>query len=364
MKIRYRLVFNRRHYADLLGRSLIQIEARQASKKAYFSTGVYIREEEWNGTVTGHPNASRLNAYILDLMIKLEDIELDLWKHGITPTLDHLRQSWRAKEKLTDFGTFARSILRNNGRKKCTQENLNGTIRKCEAFRKVPVSQIDYCYLKDFEQWLRDRGIHNNTIAKQMTNIRTIISEALRCGMIKDDPFLQYQKPKLIPKPHITLTESEIGRISKVPIHPNVRDAFIFCCRTGLRYSDYRNLSNAQWKKQGKKLWLIVDTQKTGVEVRLPMHLIGDISHPDIGCNSDTNRQLKEILKAAKIDKHVTFHTARHTFATSMLNRGVDITTVQRLLGHTSVRMTQKYAETKDFKVEHDLRKAFKVDNG
>ena len=241
-------------------------------------------------------------------------------------------------------------------------DNLLGTVRKIEAFRSVAVSDIDYTYLKEFEQWMRDRGISNNTISKQMTNIRTIISEAIRSGLVKDDPFLVYQKPKIIPKPHITLTERELERIGKVPFSANVRDAFIFCCRTGLRYSDYRHLDDARWVAQGRKLWLVVDTQKTGVDVRLPMHLIGDYPHPRIGCNSDVNRQLKEILKAAKITKPVTFHTARHTFATLMLNKGVDVTSVQRLLGHTTVRMTQRYAETKDSKVEKDVRKALKVD--
>lgn len=362
MKIRYRLVYDRKHDSARRASALIQVEARKDGRKAYFSTGVYIRPEQWDGTVVNHPNAADLNAYLTDQIMKLESIELDLWKHGIEPSLDHLRKGHRAKSKLTDFGTFARSVVSRGGRRKCTVDNLLGTVRKIEAFRSVAVSDIDYAYLKEFEQWMRDRGISNNTISKQMTNIRTIISEAIRSGLVKDDPFLVYQKPKIIPKPHITLTERELDRISRVPFSANVRDAFLFCCRTGLRYSDYRHLDKARWVAQGKKLWLVVSTQKTGAEVHLPMHLIGDYPHPRIGCNSDVNRQLKEILKAAKITKPVTFHTARHTFATLMLNKGVDVTSVQRLLGHTTVRMTQRYAETKDSKVERDVRKALKVD--
>lgn len=360
MKIRYRLVFNRKHTTDKQGRSLIQIEARKNGKKAYFSTNVYVTEDQWNGFVANHFNGNEINAYLVDEIMKMEAIEMDLWKHGIEPTLDHLRRGYRQKEKLTDFGSFAKSAIKNSMRKSATQDNLLGTVKKIERFRKVSISEIDYAYLKEFEKWMRDHGISNNTIAKQMTNVRTIISEAIRNGLVKEDPFQKYQKPHLTIPPHITLTEVEIDKISKVRIHTNVRDAFIFCCRTGLRYSDYINLKNAQWKKEGKKLWLIVGTQKTGVEVRLPMHLICEYPHPPIGCNSDTNRQLKEILNAAKIEKRVTFHTARHTFATLMLNKGVDITSVQRMLGHTSVRMTQRYAETKDFKVENDVRKALK----
>ncbi len=364
MKIRYRVVFNRKHIADAMGRSLIQIEARKGARKAYFSTNVYITPEQWKNAIVEHPNAAELNAYVLDCMMRLEAIELDLWKHGIEPTLDHLRRGWRAKAKLTDFGEFARSVVCKSERKQRTVDNIMHTIRKVESFRKVCISEIDYTYLKEFEQWLRERGICQNTIAKQMTNIRTIISEAVRAGLVTDDPFLKYQKPKTIPKEHITLTEREIKRVEKVSVHTNVRDAFLFCCHTGLRYSDYCALSDDCWKMQGKKRWLIVSTQKTGAVVRLPMHLLGDYPHPKIGCNSDTNRQLHEIVKAARIDKRVTFHTARHTFATLMLNKGVDITSVQTMLGHTSIRMTQRYAETKDRKVERDVRKAMRVENG
>lgn len=87
MKIRYRLVFDRKHDGERRGSALVQIEARKDGRKAYFSTGVYVRTDQWDGTVAGHPNAADLNAYLTDQIMKLEAIELDLWKHGIEPTL-------------------------------------------------------------------------------------------------------------------------------------------------------------------------------------------------------------------------------------------------------------------------------------
>ena len=364
MKIKYRPVFNRKKQLDAQGNALVQIEAYLRPYKAYFSTGVRVSPDQWNGMIVAHPNAQELNAFIIECITKLESIEMDLWKHGITPNLDHLRKAWKSGTKLTDFGSFARSVIRQSDRRQRTKDNLLHTVKSVDTFRKVDIGEIDYAYLKEYEQWLRGRGIHENTISKQMTNIQTIISEAMRFGLLKDNPFLVYQKPKVVQKPHVTLTERELKKIASVQQHKNVRDAFLFCCHTGLRYGDYKNLNDAQWVNTGKKKWLVVDTQKTGAVVRIPLHLIGEYPHPPIGSNSDVNRQLKEIMKLARINKCVTFHTARHTFATILLNKGVDLVSVQKLLGHTSVRMTQRYAETKDRKVETDLRKAMKVENG
>lgn len=362
MKIKYRPVFNRKNQLDAQGNALVQIECYLRPRKAYFSTDIKVSPEQWRGLVVSHKNASELNAYIIECITKLEAIEMDLWKHGVTPTLDHLRRAWKSGMKLTDFGAFARSVITHSDRKPRTIDNLMHTIRSVDSFRKVDISDIDYAYLKEFEQWLRERGIHDNTISKQMTNIQTIISEAMRFGLVKENPFLVYQKPKIVQRSHVTLTEREMRRVASVQVHTAVRDAFLFCCHTGLRFGDYKRLDEAQWVNNGKKRWLVIDTQKTGAIVRLPIHLIGDYPHPHIGSNSDVNRQLRDIIQHARINKHVTFHTARHTFATVLLNKGVDLVSVQKLLGHTSVRMTQRYAETKDRKVEQDLRKAMKVE--
>lgn len=79
-----------------------------------------------------------------------------------------------------------------------------------------------------------------------------------------------------------------------------------------------------------------------------------------IGCNADVNRTLKDIVTAAGISKRVTFHTSRHTFATLLLADGVAITTIQKLLGHTSVKTTQIYSEVLDDTLTNDLKMVLK----
>ena len=128
-------------------------------------------------------------------------------------------------------------------------------------------------------------------------------------------------------------------------------EAFLFCCYTGLRYSDFTHLSDSNIVFIEKQPWLVFTTIKTGTEVRLPLTLLfegkawkllrkyqkhlNEFFH--IKANSTVNKELIRIGKLADIQKHFSFHSARHTNATLLIYKGVNITTVQKLLGHRSV---------------------------
>lgn len=359
MKIKYRYVFNRTKRLNKMRQGLIQIEAYKLGKKAYFSTHIYVREEQFDGMIVQHPHAADLNAMLTDMILKLESIELDLWKHGIEPTLDHLRQGWRESHKLTDFIWFAAQTVAASSRKDSTKQNLFQTISKLAKFRRCSVAEIDYLYLRGFEEWLRGQNISRNTIQKEMSNFRALISEAIRAGLLKENPFDRYQMPRTEKKQHVVLTEDEIARIAKCPINTNVRDAFLFCCKTGMRYSDYVRLSEANFKVIQGREWLVFCTVKTHTTVYFPYYLVGPLPYPAISNNAVVNRQLQKICSQAGITKSVTFHTSRHTFATRMLSLGIPITTVQQMLGHSSVKMTERYAETTLGKIEADMCKIF-----
>ena len=136
----------------------------------------------------------------------------------------------------------------------------------------------------------------------------------------------------------------------------HVLDAFLFCCYVGLRFSDFASSPCKLIKVNGKR-WLHFKSIKTGIELRLPLHLLFEGRHwlfvdkyniaefASLGSNSEVNKCLAQITMIARIKKHVTYHTARHTCATLLIHQGVPITTVQKLLGHTSVKTTEIYSE-------------------
>ena len=117
--------------------------------------------------------------------------------------------------------------------------------------------------------------------------------------------------------------------------------------------------------------WIIFHSVKTGVEVKLPVYLLfegkpcrllgkyeGNWKHFfGLKSNTSVNYDLETIRKIAGIGKHFTFHSARHTNATLLIDQGVSITTIQKLLGHRNVSTTQVYAEIMGKTIVKDLMK-------
>lgn len=148
----------------------------------------------------------------------------------------------------------------------------------------------------------------------------------------------------------------------------HVLDAFLFCCYVGLRFSDFCQLTPANFIKINGNRWLHFKSIKTGIELRLPLHLLFEgkaltildryniEEFASLGCNSDVNKYLAQIAEMARIKKHITYHTARHTCATLLIHQGIPITTVQKLLGHTSVKTTEIYSEVLSSTILRDLK--------
>ncbi len=365
MKIRYRFVFNRKRALNAMGEALVQIEAYQNRRKAYFSTNIYVKPSEWVcGIVVNRHDAEALNGMLTEQLMKLQAIEVAMWRCGTTPTLQHLREGWRRKETAATVLAFTQEVIGTSDRAESTKANLLSTARTLHRFRPAQLNELDFPLLCDFLRHLRERGNCLNTIAKHIHHLRTIVGETVRRGLIPNGyvPFerLQIRTER---REHVALSEDELRCIAQVDVFPQVRDAFLFCCRTGLRYSDYVRLANEHFRLIGEETWIEMQMKKTHQMVRVPLTaltpLVGEAgNHPAIPRNPLTNQQLKQIVEKAHITKRVTFHTARHTFATLLLAKGVPITTVQALLGHSSVRTTQRYAEVKQSTILNDLHRA------
>ena len=207
-----------------------------------------------------------------------------------------------------------------------------------------------------------------------MKELRTLVNEAINQGYMHADayPFRKY-KIKQEKGRHEFLTPDELKKLETVEVEEesmrHVLDAFLFCCYTGLRYSDFCQLSPANFIKVNGKRWLHFTSVKTGVEIRLPLHLLFESRalgildrYPDIGsfaalpCNSEVNKQLRKLAGLCGIKKRITYHVSRHTCATLLVHQGVAITTVQKLLGHTSVKTTQIYSEVLSSTIVRDLK--------
>lgn len=377
-KIKYRLVYNRKKQLNKQGTALVQVEASLNQRKVYFKTNIYLKPEHWDkrtSQVIVHPQANDLNAMLFEFVLHLQGVELALWKRGVPATLSLLKDAMKKNRPVNvTFPVFAKEYVTHSDRRESTKENLYTTITVLQEFRPgLDFKDITYTFLKDFEVYLREKGNGINTVAKHLRQLRTLVNEAINQGYIHADayPFRKF-KIKQEKGRHEFLTPDELKKLENLEVSDrklrHVLDAFLFCCYVGLRFSDFCQLSPANFIKVNGKKWLHFKSIKTGIELRLPLHLLFegkalaildryDIAEfASLASNSEVNKCLAQITMIARIKKHITYHTARHTCATLLIHQGVPITTVQRLLGHTSVKTTEIYSEILSSTIVKDLR--------
>lgn len=376
-KIKYRLVYNRKKQLNKQGTALVQVEASLNQRKIYFKTNIYLRPEHWDkrtAQVCNHPQADDLNSMLFEFVLHLQGIELSLWKRGVPATLSLLKDAMKKNRPVNvTFPVFAKEYVTHSDRRESTKENLYTTITVLQEFRPgLDFKDITYTFLKDFEVYLREKGNGVNTVAKHLRQLRTLVNEAINQGYIHADayPFRKF-KIKQEKGRHEFLTPDELKKLENFEMSDkklrHVLDAFLFCCYVGLRFSDFCQLTPANFIRVNGKRWLHFKSIKTGIELRLPLHLLFEgkalsildryniAEFASLGSNSEVNKCLAQISEMARIKKHITYHTARHTCATLLIHQGVPITTVQKLLGHTSVKTTEIYSEVLSSTIMRDL---------
>lgn len=358
--------------------ALVQAEALLNQRKVYFKTNIYLKPEHWDkqtSQVCNHPQANDLNTMLFEFVLHLQAIELSFWKRGIPVTLSLLKDAIKKDKPVNvTFPVFARIYVQESDRKRSTKENLLTTVTVLQEFRPgIDFKDITYTFLRDFEVHLKEKGNSVNTIAKHLRQLRTLVNEAINQGYIPSDayPFRKYKIKQEKGRKEF-LTPDELKRLENLDVDKKLRhvlDAFLFCCYTGLRYSDFCQLTPENIIRVNGKRWLYFKSVKTDVEIRLPLHLLFEgkalavlerydivTDFAKIGPNSEANKYLVQLAALARIRKHITYHLARHTCATLLVHQGVPITTVQKLLGHTSVRTTEVYSEVLSNTIIRDLK--------
>ena len=382
-KISYNLVFNRKKRLNKRGMALVQVEAYLNRKKMYFSTKIYLKPEQWDAKrkmVKNHPNANVLNRMLYENIAAIEQTELGLWQQGKSISLDLLKNSIdKPLSNGRSFLTFFKEEIANSSLKESTRQNHLSTLELLQEFKKeVLFTDLTFEFVSSFDNYLQSKGYHLNTIAKHMKHLKRYINVAINKEYmdIQKYAFRKY-KIKSIEGSHTHLAPEELHKFENLQLTgrytrlQKTKDAFLFCCYAGLRYSDFTNLTSANIVEFHQETWIIYKSVKTGMEVRLPLYLLFEgkgiqilqrykddfNSFFKLKDNSNINKELNILAGLAKIDKRVSFHTARHTNATLLLYNGANITTVQKLLGHKSVKTTQVYANIMDITVVRDLEK-------
>ncbi len=241
----------------------------------------------------------------------------------------------------------------------------------------MDINKLDFEFISDYEFWLKSvRKCEHNTTMKYLSNFRKIVNRCLLHGWLQKNPFMGFKMSKREVE-RTALTELELQALSAKKFAVErlglVRDIFLFSCYSGLAYADVKKLRRCEIiiGIDGEK-WLISKRQKTDITARIPVLpqalRIVDSYENDPQCilkdralpvlsNQKMNAYLKEIADMCGINKNLTYHIARHTFATTVtLSNGVPIETVSKMLGHRNLKTTQHYAKILDTKISADMK--------
>ncbi len=255
-----------------------------------------------------------------------------------------------------------------------TYMNLSRFIKEKYGKEDIPFNVLEYSFIEDYDLYLKtEQRMAKGSVLQHIVFLRKIIKRAMNKGIITRNPFFGYVPDQPVSK-HKWLSSEEIEKIMTTPIDkPSVdfvRDMFVFGVFTGLSYSDIKNLRQEQILTDSSgNQWINLKRQKTGSEsivplLDIPKEIIRKYEGTGEGgkvfkmlCMNVVCRYTKEIGKLCKLDKKLTFHMSRHSFATSVcLSQGVPIETLSQMMGHRNIKTTQIYAEITGAKIEEDMQ--------
>ena len=263
-----------------------------------------------------------------------------------------------------------------------TQRYLVKFIQKQFKSADLYLHELDYKFIYDFETFLRNhkpvdhqKPLNNNGVMKHIIRVKKMVHLAIRLEWISKDPFANYRL-KILKVNREHLSEKELKTMENKVFDNDridmIRDLFVFCCYTGLTYVDVINLKHDNIvEATDGEMWVRTCRQKTNIPVNTPLlpkaveilkkykdnqrASVTNTVFPVVS-NQKVNAYLKVIAEVCGIKKNITFHLARHTFATTVtLSNGVPIETVSKMLGHTKIATTQIYAKVLEKKISEDM---------
>lgn len=385
------LFYLRKNYLNKEGKAGIMIRLTVNGEVSQFSSKLDTEPDMWDvrtGRVAGNSmKARQLNGLLDNMQTSLRNHYYEIEKRESYVTAEKVRNAFLGIE--TKQRTLLELFKKQNddarklvgiSKTPATLAKYDRCYRRMEEFimyqyklSDIALKEINHMFITDFETYLRSVSKCNeNTTAKFMQTFRMIVIIAKNNGWIFTDPFANYKiRLKRVDRGY--LTDAELQKIMKKKFPTKrleqVRDVFLFSCYTGLSYVDVKDLKASEiCTLFDGKLWIMKHRQKTDTPVNVPLLKIplailkkyeGQLPKGEllpVLSNQKLNSYLKEIGDLCGINKNITFHLARHTFATTTtLSKGVPIETVSKMLGHTNIETTQIYARITNEKIRKDM---------
>lgn len=361
-------------------------------ERCSFSTGKQVSIERWDKTkqqVKGKDEeAKSLNNYLKAVKAKLYQKEAELLDKGFVITAKLLCDAYQGKVEFLKEKSLFDVFMEHNreqekligkGVSKATYWVSDYTVRLLKEFMQQQykredmfLRELNLNFIQSFHSFLRvDKGMCQNSSTKHLKLLKKILNLAVANSYVSFNPFAAY-KVEREPVEIDFLTEEELRKIinfdTPLPRLEKARDMFLFGCFTGLSYIDVKTLTIAHFEKDSEgRIWIKKRRVKTGVLSRIPLLPMakmilekykGSDKLLPIQDAADINKYLKDIAILCNINKRITYHTSRHTFASTVtLANNISLEVVSKMLGHTNTRMTAHYAKLVDETIANQMDK-------
>ena len=356
-----------------LGKAPIEMSIIINGRRTYISLPRKEDPKDFQKLITAK-RANNLKDYLEQIYKKAQESQTELARRGIIQNPTNLKEyiihgfsdSYTIGDLFDDyFQILQKRVGIDLSKVVFRRYELVRDLFYCHIDKNKQLTEVTNSVVTDFYAKL-NKQYESTTAAGMIAKLKTVIVFGIENGKLTTNPFNGIKIRKKT-KDVMFLTESEIHRIQSkrmVGRLEKVRDLFLFQCFTGLSYSDMANLTKDDFNVNNKgQVYVKKTRQKTGV-----LYLVVllddakriaekyDYSLPVLS-NQRYNSYLKEIKDLCHISKPLHTHIGRHTAATYLLNKGIPIETVAKILGHSDIKQTQHYAKLLDDSVFQEFKK-------
>lgn len=377
-KSKITLVHNRKKNAAAGAAALVQIKCYLGGKNNYITTGVYITANQWNDKkkeVVKHENSYQINANLRAKIAKIEAVEYEYITKKIPYDFQTLKNDFLGLSN-DSFLSFCKKELQKKDISQATINNHNATFALLQKYENdtqtITFQSLTLDFLQKLDKYLLFQKMQKSSIARHHQTIRAYVNDAIKKNKIdaKDYPYKHYQI-KSAKSEIIHLNESQLKELQEIAENEkNIYiDMFLLGCYTGLRFADIQKLEKTAIENQDYN-YLRKKAQKTGKITNINISILfGGNAEKIINSydgimpflqvsNVQINVKLKEIGDKIGV-KDLHFHVSRHTFATQLLQKGLDIVSVQELMQHSDINTTRIYAQLVNDQLNKNLLKLF-----
>lgn len=377
---------------------LARITVNGISKEVYTQCRTPV--DKWDtakGRATGRDKlAYEVNAYIDDFRAKVVEIYRTLQAEGFEGNVLEIKERLQSPGKqgkmfLEELTLYCEKRQKEVG-VRITQLTSNKYYRLCRYLREytkqeckkddIRLSAVSYGYLDGFNTYLQTaHRCHHNGAVNILDCLRNFMLYCLRNEWIEKNPFKNYKLKEVAPPPKEHLSKKEIELLMEKPMPnlrlENVRDIFVFCCLTGLAFADVKELKREHLTtdEQGN-MWIRKPREKTAVMSTIPLlkqpkailqkyafdlHCMESGKLLPVPSNQKMNAYMSEIATICGLNKKLTTHCARHTFACLAVEYGMPIDVLAKILGHSNTNMTRHYAKFSEQLIGREMQKIGQV---